>query len=237
MARNSHRVESAYEYAVAGVLEEGLTLRAAVAAALAQKRVTINRATLARRVASRRRGPGKNLRSAGRPPALSVDQEEDLASVCRYHAQRGAPVVYDEIAGLVKQARQAAERYRSTNAEVLTEHMLNLQDVYRSLQIDATRIFNLDETGMTAAKDCHGTSTRKSIMPTGQRCHLKGTDFEAISRVSLLASISAAGDSVLPFGFSRERGYLTVQESTQMGLRKLHPPRTCCPQTPFWPPG
>eukprot|EP00171_Calliarthron_tuberculosum_P023294 IDg23294t1 len=51
---------------------------------------------------------------------------------------------------------------------------------------------------MTPAKDCHGTSKRKAIMQKGQRCNLKGTDFDTVNRVTVLGCVSAAGDAVLP---------------------------------------
>eukprot|EP00171_Calliarthron_tuberculosum_P021386 IDg21386t1 len=51
---------------------------------------------------------------------------------------------------------------------------------------------------MTPERDCHGTTKRKAVMPKGQRCHVKGSDFETINRASLLACVSATGDAVLP---------------------------------------
>eukprot|EP00171_Calliarthron_tuberculosum_P001208 IDg1208t1 len=58
---------------------------------------------------------------------------------------------------------------------------------------------------MTASKDYHGSSTRKSIMLTGNFSS-KRTNFNTISRVSLLAAISSACDAVLPlWGFKAKR--------------------------------
>eukprot|EP00171_Calliarthron_tuberculosum_P019720 IDg19720t1 len=54
--------------------------------------------------------------------------------------------------------------YRIINGEVLTAHMLNLEDIYCDFNLDLTRLFNLYGTGMTPSKDCHGTSNRNAIM-------------------------------------------------------------------------
>eukprot|EP00171_Calliarthron_tuberculosum_P008415 IDg8415t1 len=182
MVQANGRLQSAYEHAVQLVLHQKLSLRNAVSETLAAKRVRITCATLGRRVQARRAGNAVT-RQPGRPPALTIEQESEVAEMCRHFALRGSPVVFEEIADVVKDAfgnlpnvaarvtagrpgrdwiksfckrhqlavnvpsRQAAERYRSTNAEVLTAHILNLQDVYRELKIDPTRLFNLDETG------------------------------------------------------------------------------------------
>lgn len=96
-------------------------------------------------------------------------------------------------------SKQQAERFRSTNAEVISNHLLNLEEVMKEYEFDARRIFNLDETGMSAGRDTHGASKKRAVVPSKIRCHVKGADFEGnLARVSLLACISAAGEAVCP---------------------------------------
>lgn len=65
--------------------------------------------------------------------------------------------------------------------------------------MDASRVFDLDETGITSGKDRDGGTRRKAIVPRGVRCHAKNVDFEKnLSRVSLIACVSATVDSILP---------------------------------------
>ncbi len=70
-----------------------------------------------------------------------------------------------------KPSRQVPKRFASANAEVLTTHVEALGHVLQSYNIDAQRLFNLDEKGMTSGRDSHGASKKKAIMITGERCH------------------------------------------------------------------
>lgn len=50
--------------------------------------------------------------------------------------------------------QHSAERFKCTNAAIETEHVLNLEELLRKYEYDVCRIFNLDETGMSAGRYC-----------------------------------------------------------------------------------
>lgn len=105
MPSAGRRSEPALNYALGLVLHSHnpMSLREAVAATLQEKRINVSVATLGRRVKACRDG-NEAQRNPGRPPALSLDQEVEVAEMCRYFSHRGAPVVLDEIADIVKDA-------------------------------------------------------------------------------------------------------------------------------------
>ncbi len=76
-----------------------------------------------------------------------------------------------------KPNRQAAERFASTNAEVLTTHLSSLESIMTDLKNAAQRLFNLDETGITPGKDFHGTSKKKAVMDLGLRSDRRSVAF------------------------------------------------------------
>lgn len=94
-----------------------------------------------------------------------------------------------------KPSKQAAERFRAINANVLTTNFRNIEHYFWRLNIEATHPFKLDETGMTPGNDCYGGTHRKSVIQRGTRCNAKGLDFVSkLSRMSLLACVTAFVD-------------------------------------------
>eukprot|EP00171_Calliarthron_tuberculosum_P001809 IDg1809t1 len=109
-----------------------------------------------------------------------------------------------------KPNRQAFDRFASSSAEVLTTHIVSLGQVLEDFNIDAERLFNLDETGMTATRDCHGASTNKAFTSSGTRCERRAVSFRnEIARVTLMACVSASGCSDLPLWILRDVRSLT----------------------------
>jgi hypothetical protein len=62
---------------------------------------------------------------------------------------------------------QEAIRYASTNADILTPHFAALERIVRENEIDAARIFNLDEVGATPGKDVRGRTPVKTFTRAG----------------------------------------------------------------------
>ena len=104
-----------------------------------------------------------------------------------------------------KPNRQEAERSGCTHDDVLTTHIYNISELYRRFDIDATRLFNLDETGMSPGIDCHGVTRKKGLVPRAYRCHTTSADFSTnLSRLSLLECVNAPGESILPLRIFKE---------------------------------
>lgn len=60
---------------------------------------------------------------------------------------------------------QEQKRHAATNAETYTFHLAHLHALFEEYQFDATRIWNLDETGVCPGKD----KTGKENVPYGTR--------------------------------------------------------------------
>ena len=118
-----------------------------------------------------------------------------------------------------KPNRQEAERYHCTNADVLTSLISNLSELIRRSDIDATRLFNLYETGMSPGIGCHGVTRKKGVVPRGYRCHTKIVDFATnLSRASLLWCVCAAGEIISPLWIFNWKGLLYRVRRLSNGL-------------------
>lgn len=111
----------------------------------------------------------------------------------------------------------------SANVRTITNNCHNLEAITRKFNVDPQRIFNFDETGMSTGKNAHGTCKKKAIVPSGMRCHTKGPDFDRnISRVSLLACVSAAGEAVCQFKNIQSANYWTHLLFRQLFVSKFN---------------
>ena len=61
------------------------------------------------------------------------------------------------------QTYQSGVRWTAVNAETLTTHFATLENLVKTHQIDATRIWNLDETDASPGGDANGKSKRKRV--------------------------------------------------------------------------
>jgi hypothetical protein len=59
-------------------------------------------------------------------------------------------------------SKQEAVRYLAGNGDVLTTHLAAIENIIRINDIDACRIFNLDECGCTPGKDVSGVTHKKA---------------------------------------------------------------------------
>lgn len=57
--------------------------------------------------------------------------------------------------------RQESKRYDAVNDEVLTTHFAVVEKLLREHGIDASRLWNLDETGRTPSRDFSDTASRR----------------------------------------------------------------------------
>ena len=63
-----------------------------------------------------------------------------------------------------KPVRQEAKRFAQVNAEVQTTHFATLKKLIEENNLDAPRIFNLDESGVTPERDLHGVTASRRLM-------------------------------------------------------------------------
>lgn len=94
-----------------------------------------------------------------------------------------------------KPLRQEGKRFAATSADALTTHCAALEKLIKELGVDPRRIWNLDETGATPGKDVNGASSSRRYLTRGGGGDMRTAEFAAISRITMMPVISAAGDS------------------------------------------
>lgn len=94
-------MEAAYRYGAQLVLNK-TTLDKAAALVKREKRVTISRSTLCRRVRDENRGTYGSVKRVGRLPVLCIEQENGIVDLCREFCKHGAPILEDDIADFVQ---------------------------------------------------------------------------------------------------------------------------------------
>lgn len=91
--------------------------------------------------------------------------------------------------------RQESKRFAACNADSLTTHFATLSTLIERFDLDAQRIWNLDETGATPDKDVNGRSSSRRFMDRRGVQDLKIAEFRRTHRVTMLPVISAAGQN------------------------------------------
>lgn len=87
----------------------------------------------------------------------------------------------------------------------MTNHVLNLEEPMRDYQFDEQMILNLNETEMSARRDCYGSRKKKGVVSSKLRFHVRGADFDSnISCVSF-ECIGAAANVVCPLWIFKDR--------------------------------
>lgn len=94
--------------------------------------------------------------------------------------------------------RQEGRRWASANAETITTHFSRVELIVEKYNIDANRLWNLDETGATPGIDTTGASRRKRFTRRNGASDYRLADFSRCSRASMLACISASGQAGPP---------------------------------------
>jgi len=95
-------------------------------------------------------------------------------------------------------SRQEAKRWASVNAETVTTHFAQIEKLIEKHGIDSRRMWNLDETGGTPEKDVTGAVKEKRYMRRRGPRDIVIPEFVAASRATLMATVSAAGDTGPP---------------------------------------
>lgn len=83
------------------------------------------------------------------------------------------------------------ERYAAVNAEVLKSHFSDLEALMIKYNFDASRVWNLDETGCTQGKDTTSARRRKYFFRRNAHTDLKLADRVRSNRVTILPCVSA----------------------------------------------
>lgn len=90
--------------------------------------------------------------------------------------------------------RQEGKRFAAASAEVLTKHFAVLGKLCDELGVDASRVWNLDETGSTPGKDVDGSATMRHYLTRGGGGDVHAADFKQMGRITVMPVVSAAGD-------------------------------------------
>lgn len=101
---------------------------------------------------------------------------------------------------LGKASKEEEIRWRSGNAEVFTNHFATLEKLVADYDIDASRIANLDETGVSANRDACGRIRAKHLIRTrqSQTTQQRVATFKNVDRITLMPTIFANGDTAPP---------------------------------------
>ena len=97
-----------------------------------------------------------------------------------------------------KPLRQESNRFAAVNSEVLTTHFAIPEKLIVENNLDASRIFNLDESGVTPEKDIYGVTSSKRLMPRSGCKDLRTPEFRNLNRVTIMPVISASGSCAPP---------------------------------------
>ena len=96
---------------------------------------------------------------------------------------------------LGKPVRQEADRFAQVNWEVLTSDVATLKNLIEEDNLDAPRIFNLDESGVTPERDLHGVTAAERLMPRSVCRDLCMPEFRNRHRVTIMPVLSASGET------------------------------------------
>lgn len=107
-----------------------------------------------------------------------------------------------------KPSPQEAARFRATNADNMTSHFAVIQRIIHENNIDAARLANLDESGITPGND-HSRVGKKKLYCTRYATQYKQTaetsssEFGNINRVPWLVSFSRVVRPDVPHSSSK----------------------------------
>jgi hypothetical protein len=84
-------------------------------------------------------------------------------------------------------------RFDATSAKSLSVHFASIEAIIKDNNIDADRIFNLDEVGATPGKDVSGRSREKTFTRAEGRWQERAPEFLGVSTVTMVLAVSASG--------------------------------------------
>ena len=93
---------------------------------------------------------------------------------------------------------QEAKRHAAVNAETLSSHFSTLQKVIEEYCIDAPRLWNLDETGASPARNAKGNVRQRRFLRRSGTHEMRLPEFVRTSRTTVMPVVSASGESGPP---------------------------------------
>ena len=105
---------------------------------------------------------------------------------------------HDSSLSFCKPLRQEAKRFSAVNADVLTKHFSVLEKLISENELDASKIFNLDEAGTIPEKDITGIVAARRLMPRRGDRDVKMPQLKKLNRVTMMPLVSAAGEAAPP---------------------------------------
>ena len=88
--------------------------------------------------------------------------------------------------------RQESVRFAACNGATLITHFATLEKLIQENNINASRVWNLDESGATLGKDVNGSSAWKRLMRRNGTRDMMIVQFKNVTRVTMMPCISAA---------------------------------------------
>lgn len=107
---------------------------------------------------------------------------------------------------------QEEKLFAAVNAETLTTHFATLRALCEEYKLDAERVWNLDETGVTPGRDAKGKIRTFRVVRQGTASNVRVPVFFYTHRVTIMPCVSAGG----PQGPS-----LRVFKGTRLPCRKV----------------
>jgi len=89
---------------------------------------------------------------------------------------------------------QEADRYAAVNANTLTSHFAQLEELISQYELDRYRVWNLDETGTTPGRDSNGATKERKFVRRQKGSDFKTASFKNTHRVTVMPCVNAGGE-------------------------------------------
>lgn len=118
----------------------------------------------------------------------------------------------DERLRLGRPAKESEQRWRAYIADCLTTHLDVFEKQLHDDNVDASRLYNLDETGITPNKDTSGRLPCRHVLRSGksQSSQLRQSSFFYIHRITMMATVCADGTKFSPLFVIKREKFRTV---------------------------
>lgn len=110
---------------------------------------------------------------------------------------------------------QEAVIFAACNRDIHTTHFASLDKFVRENNIDASRVWNLYESGATIGKEFNGSSACKRRIRRYSTSDMKIAQFRNIIRVTTMASIRASGHCAPPVLFFKKKLFAVPETFAQ----------------------
>lgn len=130
--------------------------------------------------------------------------------------------------GVFKTSKQEAVRYRACNADTIIDHLIRLNEIIVSNNIEQSRIFNIDETGLSPEKTLIGKK-RKFFGESRVRLEYRQPDFQNVNHITILPVVSASGEWYCPLFVIKGQSLPSLEYETMEGP-KVQSLASCLPR-------